>query len=65
MSVISEEVDPNQWRQMGWRVHPEVRKALRARAVLSGKTIEDTVHRIFVDELRKWDLLPADFEQGR
>lgn len=65
MQVVSKSLDPVQWRQSGLRIHPEVRKALKASAALAGETMEDTLHRILVRELCEQDLLPASFGQGR
>ena len=65
MLVVSKELEPSQWRQLGLRMHPEVRKALKASAALSGETMEDTLHRILVHEFRSTGLLPISFGEGR
>ena len=62
MPVVSKRLDPTQWRQSGLRIHPEIRKALKASAALAGETMEDNLHRILSREFREQDLLPASFE---
>jgi DNA-binding MarR family transcriptional regulator len=65
MRLVSKNLDPADRRQIGLRVHPEVRKALRVMAAKADETMEDTLHRILVRELCSLDLLPAAFQQGR
>ena len=45
------------WKATGVRLHPEVRRALRAHAALSGETIAASLHRILVEQLRHRGLL--------
>jgi hypothetical protein len=63
MAVVSKELDPTMWRQSGLRMHPDIRKALKASAALSGETMEDKLHRILVRELREH--LPAPLGERR
>jgi hypothetical protein len=65
MAVTSKELEPSQWRQLGLRMHPEVRKGLKAVAALEGETMEDALHRILVRELRERKLLPVGFGKER
>lgn len=52
MPVVSKHIDSSsQWRQIGLRIHPDVRKALKAAAALAGESMEDTLHRILTREL--------------
>ena len=60
MAVVSKELDPSQWRQMGLRIHPDIRKRLKTAASLAGETMEDTLHRILVRELRNVPSAPSE-----
>jgi hypothetical protein len=43
---------PPRWKQSGLRMHPEVRRSLRAVAVLEGVSMPELAHGIFVEWLR-------------
>jgi hypothetical protein len=64
MPVASKELDLLRWRQVGLRVHPEVRKALKVSAAQAGETMEHTLHRILVREFRRRNQLPESFREG-
>jgi hypothetical protein len=47
------------WKPSGLRLHPEVRRALHAHALLEGVTIGESLHRILVERLRDRGLLAS------
>lgn len=60
MQLVTKELDPANRRPIGLRVHPEVKRGLKAAAALAGETMEETLQRILVRELRQLDLLSED-----
>lgn len=61
MSTVQAQSKPDADRLIvGWRVDPEIRKALKASAALDGVTMEDKLHVILCKALDRTDLL-----QGR
>jgi hypothetical protein len=53
---IGEEAAPSRaagsWKSSGLRMHPAVRRALRASAALEGTTMPELLHRILVERLQ-------------
>ena len=47
------------WKPSGLRIHPEVRRALHAHALLEGVSIPESLHRILVDRLRDRGLITS------
>ena len=47
------------WKSSGLRMHPEVRRALRAQAALDGVTMPEFLHRVLVERLRDRGLLTS------
>lgn len=65
MRLVSKELDPAERRQLGLRIHPDVRNGLKAAAALEGETMEDHLHRILVRELRRQGLLPESLGERK